>query len=177
MKKLLFLLSVIALMGSTACNSDDSMDEIASEAIITPQVGLGDITFQDDGNKVMEVYGMYNHLSANRNLSDAAFAMWYDIGLGFQLDYIDTQGLSLQEVADMSSDLIDLNQKIITIVVMSPFKAETKEGLGIGSSKEEIVATYGEPDKVFSSTEDYESLGLKFTYNAEDKVRRIDLYR
>ncbi len=177
MKKLLFLLSIIALLGSSSCDSDDDMPEITSDPIITPQLGLGDITFEDDGNKVIQEYGMYSRLTAIRLLSDAAFVMWYDNGLGFQLDYVDTEGFSLQEVVDMSSDLIDLDQKIITMVIMPPFKAETKEGLGIGSSKEEIVAAYGEPDKVFSTTEDYESLGVKFTYSTEDKVRRIDLYR
>ena len=172
--RIIKLALILVLLLTISCSSEDG-PESTTESIITPLVGVGKITFQDDGNKVMDELGMYAHLSSTGSFNNTAFAMWYDNGQGFLLDYIDTDGLSLQEIADMSSELIDLEQKIIAMVVMSSFQGKTSEGIGIGSSRAEVIATYGEPTKVGSLTEDYEDLGLNFWYNTSDHVRRIDI--
>lgn len=169
------ILFFVALLIPSCSKDGDS--EVASEPLITPNAGVGNVTFQDDGNKVMEEYGMYSHLTSVGGGGQTAFVMWYDNGLGFQLDHVETKGLSLQEVVDMSSDLIDLNQQVIQIVIMTPFMAKTKEDVGMGSSRDEVIAVYGEPDKDIASAEDYESLKMRFYYGTSNNVRRIDLYQ
>ena len=176
MKNFSFLLIIFSCL-LCACSSDDPDSGDIREVLITPNVGLSTITFNDDGNKVMSEYGMYERLTSVGGGGQTAFVMWFENGLGFQLDHIDTPGLSLQEIVDMSDDLIDLNQKVIQIIIMSPFEAMTTEGISLGSSRAEVHSFFGDPDSQTSSTETFDDINMNFWYNSSDIVRRIDLFK
>ena len=176
MKNTYFLLLCIVFLFSSCSKDDGSPDEV-KDVIITPNVGIGNISFQDNGHKVIDVYGPYERLTSVGGGGQTAFVMWFENGLGIQLDSVDTRGLSLQEVVNMSSELIDLDQPIITMVIMSPFDAATKEGVGLGSNRSEVISAFGEPDNNFGSAELYDDINMGFTYNSENILRRIDLFK
>ncbi len=173
MKKINILLIFIALL-AYSCSSEDSLDE--QDMTITPNVGVANITFEDDGNKVIEEYGTYERLTSVGTLGLTAFVMWYENGLAFQLDSVETRGITLQEIVDRSDELINLDNNVITMVIMSPYEASTAEGVGMGSSRSEVVEVYGEPDRTFGSADLYDNINMGFSYNSSDIVTRIDLF-
>jgi hypothetical protein len=75
--------------------------------------------------------------------------------------------------------LINRRTKLLHLIeVTSPFSGKTKDGLGIGSSKEMILKKYGEPDNT-SSQEDraiFAEKGIGFLFEKE-KVTVIALFR
>lgn len=146
------------------------------DQLITPNVGVGSITFEDNGNKVIDKFGAYERITSVGTLGLTAFVMWFENGLAFQLDSVDTKGISLQEIVDRSDELINLNNNIITMVIMSPYEASTPDGIGMGSSRADVVAAYGEPDRTFGSGEIYDGINMAFSYNSNDIVNRIDLF-
>jgi len=170
MKNILFIL----LIGLTACTGENTNDgdQIVS---ITPNVGVGDLTFQNNGSDATAIYGAYDMINAFKSPDGTNFAIWYDNGLAFQLDKIDLGNISLREVADNADNLVDLDQKIVQIVIMSPFRGETKEGIKLGSSKAEVIAAFGEPDNVGSLSDTYNNLNMDIWYSNTETIRRIDM--
>ena len=158
--------------------STNPVEDVINETLM-PTVGVGDITFQDSGNKVVETYGTYDEITAIVSPDGAQFVIWYeDEGLGFQMEHVDVGSRSLQEIVDESELLIDLNKSLTTMVFMSKFKGTTMEGIGIGTSRDQVIEAYGEPDDIGSLAEDYDDLKMSVWYNStNESVRRIDLFR
>jgi hypothetical protein len=60
----------------------------------------------------------------------------------------------------------DTNGVVFNVKVVKAFEGVTKEGIGIGSKREEVIAAYGKPDEVkpFEDGEDlwYASISINF---------------
>jgi hypothetical protein len=76
----------------------------------------------------------------------------------------------------MSNELIDLDHKVITMVIMSPSEASTMEGISLGSSRNDVITAFGDSDRTFGSAELYDGVNMAFSYNSSDIVTRIDLF-
>ncbi|MEM1327631.1 MAG: hypothetical protein AAGI23_16840 [Bacteroidota bacterium] len=168
--KLIQLSLLLMVLCFTSCEKEN----LNKDVLITPGVGLGEITFSSTGSDVISKYGTYERLTVVRSLSNTSFVMWYDNGLGFQLEHFEIEDLSLREISDQKEELIDVSQKVIQIVVMPPFEAVTTEGIRLGSPKADVIAAYGESSTTFGG-ELYEDLGLNIWYNSSDEVNRIDV--
>ncbi len=169
-KLLVFLITAFLI----SCSSDDP--DTDDTITILPNIGLSNISFQDDGAKVIDIYGAYERVTVARAASDADFVLWYDSkGLGFRLQPVNTSGYSLQETIDNADQLIDLDQNIKQIILMSPFAGQTNQGIGIGSTRDEIEAAYGLHDSTFGSGELHENVNIYFSYNSMDIVTRMDI--
>ena len=174
MKNLFYLLIFTCFI---SCGSDEEPTVDPVNTTITPNVGVGDITFESNGNDVIAQDGAYSSINAQSMPGGVNFTIWYDgTGMGYQLDSIDVGNLSLQEIVDMADDLVDLEQHIVQMVIMSPFPGATSDGIQLGSTKSDVVAVYGTADKVTSLYEEYDALNASFWYTSVDStVRRIDL--
>ncbi len=170
------LLSFLILI-TIGCSSDPAEPEIND--VIMPTVGVGDIRFQDTGSKVIDTYGAYDNITAIVSAGNALFVIWYDeAGLAFQMEKVDVGNRSLQEIVDEADMLVDPSMTLTTMVMMSPFKGATAEGIGLGTSRAKVIEAYGEPDEIGTLTEDYNDLKMSIWYNAAgDAVRRIDLFK
>lgn len=170
MKRILFFLLIISFI---SC-SDDGGDSPSNKNTIYPGQGVGDITFNSTGLDIIDVYGDPEDIT----IVNRRFVMWYyDVGIGFLLgDRFEGPG-TLQELFDMRFDIIDYNSTTTNIAILPPFPGATTTGLKLGSSKEEIIAAFGEPNDVGTSYDTYDSPVMFIWYNSEEKVRRMDLFK
>ena len=171
-KHIIFILSLLAL----ACSSEDDPSSDTASTPILPNQGIGEIRFGDPGSKAIATFGPYERTTVLSQPDGAEFVLWFENGLAFRLDKEDIGNLSLQEIVDRSDELVNLDRPIIQMIIMSPFLGETPEGIRIGSPKADVISAYGEPDKLISNAENYESLKMTFSYSfSNDTVRRIDI--
>lgn len=170
------LLILFLFIGFVACSDDDGgdMPNPTINNTIIPGTGIGDLTFNSTGNDVLAIYGDVEELTVVND----QFVLWYDNNtLGFQVEEIDLGGLSLQEVVDMRFELVDYSQTLIAMAIFPPYDGKTAEGIGIGSTRDAVVAAYGEPDEISSFAENYDSLRMRVGYNTSNEVDRIDLLK
>lgn len=173
MRYILFLLLVIAL--AIACGDEDTGGQQESDRI-TPNIGIGDVRFGEPGSAAVAAYGTQERITSLSGPHGTEFVIWFANGLAFRLDKVDIGNLPLQEIVDRSEELIDLSRPIIQMIIMSPYKGKTPEGIGLGSNKDEVITAYGEPDGFISDAENYSTLNMTFSYsNVDNTVRRMDM--
>ena len=85
MKNIFLFFLILGFIGCSDSNEDpDPLPTINSE--IKPSIGIGDLTFSNNGNDVINIYGTVEDLT----IVNDQFVLWYyDRGLGFQLEEID----------------------------------------------------------------------------------------
>ncbi|MFN0176444.1 MAG: hypothetical protein ACKVU0_17525 [Saprospiraceae bacterium] len=69
----------------------------------------------------------------------------------------------------------DPQMKIGRIRLSSPFDGKTQKNIGIGSTKTEVKAAYGDPTSSHPTFGDDYSIGITFIYDNAEKVKNIDL--
>lgn len=92
---------------------------------------LGKLTIELPANQVIQLIG--NPLKKDQKV------VWGADGLYHQNWYYPNQGITLNMVSDTEKGL----QTIFSIKLASPSTLETKRGMKIGSSVEEVIRTYG----------------------------------
>lgn len=124
----LLTLSLAAWMG---CGKKAGEEEPREELIIEPLVGIGPVRFGMTNDQIIDHFGQ-----PDRTFEGKVTKLNYvpSRGLNFAVD----GELGLQEIGCWSVGM--LPSRITT------FTGQTKEGIGIGASEEEIIATYGQPD-------------------------------
>lgn len=128
------------------------------EFIIVPGHGLNDLKLGDLGKEVeIKLGDGFETLIAS--LSGATFY------------YYNNQSKGIRIILDGYLPDLDINElKITSFILYNSFTGETTEGIKIGSSKEEVIATYGHSGEVLNWDI---NIGMRIFYNDMDRVNSI----
>jgi len=148
---LLFSLSAVllglALAGCTKRAQERPQDEAL---VIEPLVGIGPVRFGASRDEVVRYFGPPARASETG------------------LNYIAAKGLAF--TVDPQHGLRQIkcwSDRLPAQFAVTTFSGRTKEGIGMGASRERIVAAYGQPERTDSSGDFenlcYDKLGAKFT--------------
>jgi len=137
--KEILLLGLLTLCLTTfvGCGKKAGEDEPRDELIIEPLVGIGPIRFGMSKDQIIEHFGQ-----PDRIFEGQVTKLHYVPSRG--LNFVVDAELGLQEIGCWSEGM--LPSRVTT------FAGTTKEGIGIGASEEEIVATYGQPDSTSTAS-------------------------
>lgn len=132
--------------------------------VVVPRVGVGPVKFGMSKEQVMEVLGQPERME----------------GGGVALYYLTSKGVHLLVDRRRGVRTIDCwsDQYPVPFPGMVTFAGKTDKGIAMGASREEVVAAYGEPEKVDSTdtleTLRYGQLGMSFAL-ASDGVVNIKI--
>ena len=157
-EKEIFLLSLlmVSLLALVSCAKKVDEDESRDELIIEPLVGIGSVQFGTSVIELIEHFGQPDKVMAE----------------GTKLNYVSSKGLGFTVDSELGLQMIqcwsDNLPKELPFAVTT-FTGRTKEGIGIGSTREQIVAVYGQPDRKGDDSNkdviqnlDYDKLRIKF---------------
>ena len=111
--------------------------------MVEPLVGIGDVKFGDSKDVIIAAFGEPDKIQAQ----------------GKELNYVASRGLGFTVDPDTGLQRIKLWSEDGPTPVpfaVSTFAGKTKDGIGMGATREQIVAAYGEPER--TSTADSPSL-------------------
>ncbi len=154
----LLLLFGLALAGCTRKAQDQSVqDEKTREEpqtaalTVEPLVGIGPLRFGASKDEVVRHFGPPDRQASETDLSYVGSR-----GLAFTVDPL----RGLQKIKCWSN-------RVPTPFAVTTFGGTTKEGIGMGATRERIVAAYGQPDKTDAKGDienlSYDRLRAKFT--------------
>ena len=140
---LMVLATTFILMSFLGCAEREEETKPPVSLTVEPLVGIGDVKFGDSKDGVISTFGEPDEIQAQGN----------------ELNYVASKGMSLTIDADLGLQRIKLwsdnwPQKLPFTV--STFTGKTKADVGMGATREKIVAAYGKPDR--TSTADSQSL-------------------
>ena len=156
---LLLGLLLSSLAAWTGCGKKAD-EEPQGELIIEPLVGIGPVRFGMSRDQIIEHFGQ----------PDQIFE-----GQVTKLHYVPSRGLNFVVDAERGLQEIGCWSEGMLPSRVTTFAGTTKEGIGIGASEQEIVATYGQPDRTSTDsrgviqTLHYDKLRARFSLK-EDKL-------
>lgn len=157
---LLFTASLVIGCGSETENPDENTEE---QEIIIPGVGTDKISLGETGQAAVDIYGTIEDSYTSVNGTFYHYLFYLSDGLSFYLDPND-------------SETLDLTMGIDRIELRSPYQGKTAEGIGINSTKTEVIAAYGEPSRSSEFFGDeYEEQQMTFVYDEDETVLNIEL--
>jgi hypothetical protein len=155
---LLLSLLTVTLLTLVSCGKKADEDEAREELIIEPVVGIGEVQFGMSKDEIIEHFGQPDKVHTQKKGTKLNYVA--SKGLGFE---VDTE-LGLQKIQCWSESWPTQLPFVVTTC-----SGITKEGIGIGSTKEEIVAAYGQPDRTSTDSNkgvieglDYDELRINF---------------
>ncbi len=131
------------------------------EVEVFPGEGAGGIYLGDTVSMVKKRYGD-SHNSGYDRPTKTHFIHWmeYDRGIIFMFD--------------ATSPVLYDNVNVTAIHMISPFDGLTPEGIGLGSSFDDVKEAYGEPDRHDSETGFYVyDNGIKFKFDRNNNVTEM----
>ena len=169
MKKILFvqfLIGVFALSLFTSCQKDDGIQAGLDRPEIRPGEGVLDFQFRDRLQIVIDKYGAPPSTGETQIQDKTTFDISYPgLGIGFTT-YV------LEQSVEFNPGLI-----IGKMQVWGPFSGTTKEGIGIGSSEQQIIDAYGTGYEEFQfGGLIYHDLGVFFTLDESKRVQSISVF-
>jgi len=154
---LLFSLLTLTLLALVSCRkkAEEEENEVSEELIIKPMVGIGEVQFGMSKDEIIEHFGQPAKVSV--------------MASGTKLNYVASKGLGFEVDSELGLQKIQCWSE--SWPTQLPFAVAncsgiTQEGIGIGSTKKEIVAAYGEPDRTSTDTNKGVIHGLEY-----DKLR------
>lgn len=151
-----------------ACSDKDATDPQMSdlELTIIPGQGISNLRIGDLGGKVASELGDGFELIINEGSSGNATYNYYHASKGIDVIF-----------GQQNSGDLDINTlPIKSFYLFDDFDGMTKDGIKIGSTKEEVVAAFGEPNEIdqWLGTHVY-YIGILISYDDSDKVRDITI--
>ena len=162
-KVLLFSLLALCLVALASCAKKADKDESVDKLIIEPLIGIGPVRFGMSKDEVVKHFGWPDKTSAGEETKLSYVA---SRGLSFAVD----AELGLQEISCWSEGMLPSG--------VTTFAGRTKEGIGIGATREEIIAAYGQPDRTSTDSKGviqnlhYDKLRARFSL-LEGKLRSM----
>ncbi|MFB0524513.1 MAG: hypothetical protein ACETVZ_03165 [Phycisphaerae bacterium] len=161
----LFSLVTLCLLALAGCGRKEGKDEPRDTLIIEPLAGIGSVKFGMSKDEVIEHFGW----------PDRTYP-----GDKTKLSYVASRGLTFAVDAELGLEEIGCWSEGMLPSRVTTFAGRTKEGIGIGATREEIVAAYGQPDRTTSDAKEvtqnlhYDKLQAKFSL-LEGKLRSMIL--
>lgn len=162
--KFLFGFTLFAsLFLTAACNKDDDNGgNNNSSADIIPGVGLKDVKIGDPAQKAFDAFGTVPDSYVEFGGQYFHFLIYISKGITINLE-------------PTNSETLDPNTKIQNITVSDPYAGKTDKNIGIGSTKTEVRAAYGQPDLNDPNADAYAAIGISFGYDDQEKVETITI--
>ncbi len=164
MKNLSFLFSlhICFALCFTSCGDDATDNTTVTDFTIIPGEGINDLKIGDLGSQVEIELGSGYEAFINVGTSGNATYNYYNSSIGMDIIF-----------GQHSSGDLDINTLPIKSFYMSDnFNGMTTEGIKIGSSEEEVISAYGEPDEIDFWAHVYYQ-GIIFSYDDNDNVQSI----
>ncbi len=153
---LLFSLLTLCLVALVGCGKKTAEDEPPDKLIIEALVGIGPVRFGMSKDEVIKHFGQPDKI----------------LGKGTELNYVSSRGLGFTVDAELGMQKIKCwsdNWPTRLPFAVTTFAGSTKEGIGMGATREQIVAAYGQPDRTTTDAKGYfenlhyDKLRIKFT--------------
>jgi hypothetical protein len=133
---LLLGMGMLCLVTLISCNNKADEEASVDELIIEPLVGIGPVKFGMSKEEVIKYFGPPDKVLAD----------------GAKLNYVSSRGLSFTVNSELGLQEIGCWSEGMLPSRVTTFADKTKEGIGIGASEDEIIAAYGQPDRISTSS-------------------------
>ena len=154
---LLLSLLTLCLAALVGCGKKVDEDELPDKLIIEALVGIGPVRFGMSKDQIIEHFGQPDKVLAK----------------GTKLNYVSSKGLGFTVDPELGLKMIQCwsdNWPTELPFAVTTFAGRTKEGIGMGATREQIVAAYGQPDRTGTDSKkgviqnlDYDNLRIKFS--------------
>jgi len=159
MKK--YSLLLVALLFLFSCGSDGSDgDDGKQDLTIFPGIGITNVSIGDTGQDVFDNCGSVADSYISFGSGYTHFLSYLKDGLTFYLETYDSEDL-------------DLTKPVTRIQIDSPSTARTESNIGVGSSKSDVIAAYGDPISSGIFGDEYD--GMTIDYDDADLVESIEI--
>ncbi len=162
MKKLSILSLLLLTFLAYSCKKDSTEDPQDTAIIITPGVGITNLKIGDPAQKAIDLYGS---VTASYGASGGTYTHF--------LTYFSKGVIVYCEPTTEAQ--FNAQMKIDNLTLSAPFDGKTDKQIGIGSTKTEVKAAYGDP--IFPSQffgDEYAGITFKYEDNT-DKVESIEI--
>ncbi len=154
---------ILLLTLSFACQKGETPIPIP-ETMIVPGEGVENVKIGDSGQSIVDKYGEVADSWFGGGTSYIHFLIYFDKGLTFFFEPVGHE--------DFKPAVAVLDY----IAISDPFAGKTLGEIGIGSSKEEVKAQFGDPDdKIFG--DDHYDIGIRFGYDEEGLVEEMTVVK
>ena len=160
-------LLLIALFGvatmNNACKKDEDPDNNTPEVIL-PGEGITSVKIGDKAQVAIDAFGSVSPSYGAFNGVYTHFLLYISEGI--------TVYMEPTTVGTFNADM-----PVVSLTLSSPFDGKTVKNIGIGSTKAEVKAAYGEPDNSSAFFGDGYAIGITFIYDDQDKVEQIEVIK
>jgi hypothetical protein len=156
---LLLSLLTVSLVTFVSCGKKAEEDVAANELIIEPLVGFESVKFGMSKDEIIEYFGQPDKVHTQTK--------------GIKLNYVASKGLGLEVDSEIGLQKIQCwskNWPTRLPFAVANFAGRTKEGIEIGSTREQIISAYGQPDRTSTDDNkgvienlDYDKLHVRFS--------------
>ncbi len=146
-------LIVLCLAVLPGCGKKAGEEESPDKLVLEPSVGIGPVKFGMSKAEIIEHFGQPDKIIE---------------GPLTKINYVSSQGLIFNVDAKLGLQEIGCWSEGMLPSGVSTFAGSTTDGIGMGSSQEDITAAYGQPDRTSTNTAGgfqiihYDTLGTKF---------------
>ncbi len=154
---LLLSLLTVSLLTLVGCGKKAEEGEATEELIIEPLIGIGSVQFGMSKSEIIEHFGQPDKVQAE----------------GMKLNYVSSKGLGFTVDSELGLQKIQCwstNWPTELPFAVATFTGRTKEGIGIGATREQIVSVYGQPDRTGTDSNKgvieslhYDKMRIKFS--------------
>ncbi len=161
--KHLFLSALFLLAFTwTSCKKDDPDPQVTGQQII-PGQGLTDIKIGDAAQKAIDMYGSTAPSFGSSGGQYSHFLIFSSAGVTVYCE-------------QTTQPTFNAQMKIKSFTLSAPFSGKTAKEIGIGSTKTDVKAAYGEPTSSSQFFGDDYAIGISFIYNdAGTTVEQIEV--
>ncbi len=170
-REILLLSSLtVTLAALVSCGKKADEEEATDGLIVEPLVGIGAVQFGMSKDEIIEHIGQPEKIHTQTG--------------GMKLNYVASKGLGFTVDSELGLQKIqcwsDTWPEKLPFAVTT-FTGRTEEGIGIGSTREQIISAYGQPDRTGTDANkgvieglDYDKLRINFSI-WQDKVISMTL--
>lgn len=159
-----FSLSLLfAALAFVGCKKDDEnpQDNNPNTSLIIPGVGITELKIGDEAQKAIDLYGTPFPSNGSANGVYTHFLVYASRGVVVYCE-------------PTTESTFNPQMKIDYLKLSAPFDKKTDKGIGIGSTKSEVKAAYGDPSSSSAFFGDEYAIGITFIYE-NDIVKSIEV--
>ncbi len=156
---------LLASLAWTGCKKDDDTttpDPTIPAHAILPGEGIKEVKIGDAVQVAIDLFGTPFPISPSANGVYTHYIIYTSKGATVYCE-------------PTTNDTFNPQMKIDRIRLAAPFDGKTLKNIGVGNSKTEVKAAYGDPTSSHPTQGDKYAIGITFIYDNADKVKNIDV--
>lgn len=153
---------MLATLAFVGCKKEEDPTPEPTVNVIIPGVGTTELKIGDAAQKAIDLYGPALPASAS--------------GGGIYYHYIvyTSKGVTIY-IEPTPEATFNAQMKIESLKLGTNFTAKTDKGIGIGSTKADVITAYGNPVSSSPASGDEYAIGIIFFYGADSKVASMTI--